>query len=166
MTSNQPMPSSQQPSRSEWPALLAKVSGEAHQAAMAFVVESGYAIEPLRPSQDGFALMQVQDSCEQQPFYLGELPLAQAAVRVTTPDGRKLEGACQLLTAGKGASMAKVEAIAVWDAILADPEAHDGAVVERGQSLLAEGANELQRIAEERKAILAATKVNFKIMDE
>lgn len=150
--------------RSNWPALLALHSTETLTSAMTALKEAGYRFHHVSKAAEGFALLQLEDSCQLQPFYLGELPLAIARVEVGTPDGRLLEGACQLMSADHQ----KVEAIAVWDAILAG-QSEDGqksAAVAEGLALLEQAVALRDAITMERKAILAATKVNFQMMDE
>lgn len=151
--------------RGSWPALLALHDTEALTASVTAVVEAGYSFHHVSQAADGFALLQLEDSCQRQPFYLGELPLASAEVQVQTPGGHKLDGACQLMSDDAAA----VEAIAIWDALLAADDiaepAH-AAVKARGLALLEEAIAKREAIAAERKAILAATKVNFQMMDE
>lgn len=151
--------------RGSWPALLALHDTATLTSSVAAVVASGYSFHHVSRAADGFALLQLEDSCQLQPFYLGELPLAIAEVQVLTPAGRKLDGACQLMSA----DTALVAAIAVWDAILAADdisEPEDMAIRAKGLALLEEAVVMREAIAAERKAILAATKVNFQMMDE
>lgn len=152
---------SQLPPRSRWPALLSRLSRDELTASVTALKTADYTIAPLRQAEDGFALLQLEDSCQYQPFNLGELPLATAVVAVTAPDGTAYEGACQLMTA----DTELVTAIAVWDAILAATDAQPAAR-QQGVALLAEGQKRQDAIDLERKAILARTKVNFTMMDE
>lgn len=167
--------------RPEWPTLLSLLPRQRLRAALAALTELGYSYSAMQPAADGFALLQLEDSCERQPFYLGELPIAVAAVAVTTPTGKITEGACQLMSS----DVSLAEEIAVWDAILgdlcsmhsqnqsqsqsSDQSQEELAVVKAkalGQELLAEGATARSQRDAERQATLAATKVNFQMMDE
>lgn len=152
--------------RGTWPALLALHSTATLTASVAAVVEAGFRFQHTARAADGFALLQLEDSCKMQPFYLGELPLTIAQVQVTTPSGRELDGACQLMSGDHKAA----EAIAVWDALLAADEPAVGeeltAVRAKGLALLEQASAKRDEITAERKAILAATKVDFQMMDD
>lgn len=152
------------PARASWPSLLALLPSATIAESLARVQELGYSFGPIQPSGDGFALLQLEDSTQRQPFNLGELPLATAVVRVTTPDGRTLDGAAQLMTS----DVAQVEGIAVWDAILADDAQEDEAKAawRIGAALLEQAQVARDELTQQRQAILGATKVKFQMMDE
>lgn len=154
----------QPPGRNSWPSLLALLPSATIAESLASVQELGYSYGPIQPSGDGFALLQLEDSTQRQPFNLGELPLATAVVRVTTPDGRTLDGAAQLMTS----DVALVEGIAVWDAILADDDQVDESTAawRIGAALLEQAQVQRDELTRERQAILGATHVKFQMMDE
>lgn len=152
----------QPPARASWPSLLALLPSATIAESLARVQELGYSYGPIQPSGDGFALLQLEDSTQRQPFNLGELPLATAVVRVTAPDGRTLDGAAQLMTS----DVAQVEGIAVWDAILADDSSADDKAWLIGAALLEQAKIARDELTQQRQAILSSTKVKFQMMDE
>ncbi len=103
--------------------------------------------------QDGLYLLALEDGIHQEPWYIGEIPVASALVEVVAADGRTVRGGAMLM----GASAETVTAAAVCDAVLR--AGLDGA--EAVTTLVEQGRAALARTARERAAQRAATRVDF-----
>jgi len=107
--------------------------------------------------QSGLGMMKLRDGAMNEPFYLGEIPVSSAWVELTLPDGVVAEGAAQVMNDNQDLA----EAIAVCDAILAnDLPGH-----EQLTALLEQGAGHITKETQNRKQMLARTKVNFSLLD-
>jgi alpha-D-ribose 1-methylphosphonate 5-triphosphate synthase subunit PhnG len=106
--------------------------------------------------QAGLGMLQLADGAFQQPYYLGEFPLARCHVQLSLPDGRVVQGAAQWMTD----DLALAEALAVLDAVLAARLPGWEVVA----TLVATGTE--RRVAEQRarQAMLAATRVDFALL--
>lgn len=103
--------------------------------------------------QDGLYLLTLEDGIRQEPWHIGEIPVASALVEVSAADGRQTRGGAALM----GVAADVVTAVAVCDAVLRAGFAGADevtALVQRGRTILA-------RIASERAAERAATRVDF-----
>lgn len=114
---------------------------------------SQHAVTDVSLPQSGLALVQMRDGAFREPWYLGEVPLARAHVRVRAPDGREAEGAAQVLDDRAGLA----RTLALLDAVLAarlPGFERVAALIERGRA---------RRAAEhdERRQILTRTRVDF-----
>lgn len=142
--------------RSHW---LRALTAQPKSAVMAVasLATSGCSVRPLAPAQEGLALLTLRDAVFGERFHLGEVPLAEARVEVTTTDGRSGRGAARVLD--DDAELAA--ALAVCDAVLANdlPGANE---VRR---LVEEGA--IRRAAEDerRRALLDRTRVDFALLN-
>ncbi|MFH2122109.1 MAG: phosphonate C-P lyase system protein PhnG [Pseudomonadota bacterium] len=65
--------------------------------------------------QAGLGLLQLSDGAFHEPYYLGEFPLSSCRIEITLADGRRAEGAAQILA--DDAKLAR--SLAILDAILA-----------------------------------------------
>ncbi len=106
--------------------------------------------------QSGLGLLQLQDSALGDRYFLGEIPLARAHVRLVHADGQSTEGAAQLLD--DRASLAR--AIAILDAV----KAAQWPGSERVDALLQAGLTHWQGIEASRNALLARTRVDFALL--
>lgn len=124
--------------------------------AVASLATSGCTVRPLAPAQEGLALLTLRDAVFGERFHLGEVPLAEARVEVTTATGRSGRGAASVLD--DDAELAA--ALAVCDAVLAH-ELPGAAEVRR---LVEDGA--IRRAAEDdrRRALLDRTRVDFALL--
>lgn len=112
--------------------------------------------QPLSLPQNGLALLPVQDSAFHDLFNLGEIPLSKVHLRIEKIDGQhkqESEGAAWLMSD----DMPLVEAIAFADALLAAQWPESAAF----EALLAEGKVIVEARTSSRRAILAATNVDF-----
>jgi alpha-D-ribose 1-methylphosphonate 5-triphosphate synthase subunit PhnG len=114
-------------------------------------------VQPLQPAEAGLALMQWRDAVMHQPFYLGEVPVARAAVAVSV-NGERVEGGAIVMA--DDADLA--QALAVLDAVWAHrlPGAED--VDELAQI----GARARACLRAERQAMLKRTRVDFSLLSE
>ncbi|MBI5419994.1 MAG: phosphonate C-P lyase system protein PhnG [Deltaproteobacteria bacterium] len=141
--------------RADWPRLLCALrAGEVRAAAERCARE--LSVRDLALPQSGLALLKLRDGALAEDYFLGEMPLARARVAVTTVDGRRAEGAAQILD--DRASLAR--SIAILDAVLAG--GFPGC--ETVEPLLEQGAHVLERVAAGRRALLAATHVDFSLL--
>jgi alpha-D-ribose 1-methylphosphonate 5-triphosphate synthase subunit PhnG len=118
----------------------------------------GLNVSPLQPAESGLALMQWRDAVMHQPFYLGEVPIARAAVALTDAQGRRVEGGAIVMV--DDAELA--HALAVLDAVWA----HRLPGAETVNALAESGARSRAVLRAERQAMLKRTRVNFALLSE
>lgn len=107
--------------------------------------------------QSGLGMLKLCDGALHEPFYLGEFPIAGAEVVLSLPDGRRFEGAAQVMDE----DVERAELLAVCDAVLA----HRLAGWERLSALLEEGMRIRREEAQVRNAMRAKTHVDFSLLD-
>ena len=103
-------------------------------------------------------MLKLQDSAFEQAFYLGEFPLASVWLQVETPDGIIAEGAAQVMDD----RIEIAEALALCDAVLSARLPG----WQRLAELLAEGETLREARRQERKRMLATTRVDFSLLDD
>ncbi|PKM06245.1 MAG: phosphonate C-P lyase system protein PhnG [Gammaproteobacteria bacterium HGW-Gammaproteobacteria-7] len=143
------------PPRNRWGALLAQLPADQVRSAAA-VLE--LEIVDITLPQSGLGLMHLSDSALNDGFYLGEIPVARAHVRVKCADGRSGEGGAVLLD--DRARLAR--AIAVLDAALAAQLPGWETVA----TLVAQGLAAHEQRAQMRRALLARTHVDFSLLGQ
>lgn len=141
--------------RADWPRAWAALPPRDVRELSA-TLEQLHRMEDLSLARSGLGLLPLKDSALGDTYFLGEVPLAQAHVRVTDAAGRQAEGGALLLDDRVGV----VRAMAILDAVLCGGlEGH-----EQAQALLQQGWQAVQQAAHERKALLAATRVDFALL--
>jgi len=124
--------------------------------AVASLASSGCSVRALAPAQEGLALLTLRDAVLGERFHLGEVPLAEARVEVTSADGRSGRGAARVLD--DDAELAA--ALAVCDAVLtADLPGADEV-----RRLVVEGAALRAADDDRRRALLDRTRVDFALL--
>jgi len=119
-------------------------------------ITTGWELRYKALPQSGLGMLKLRDGALQEPFYLGEIPVASAWVELTLPNGDKAEGAAQVMDDDKDLA----EALAVCDAVLANQLAgHDLLTV-----LLQQGADKLDAEQRNRKQMLKRTHVDFSLL--
>ena len=118
----------------------------------------GMTVTPLQPAESGLALMQWRDAVQHQPFLLGEVPMARAAVSLVNHRGERAEGGAVVMA--DDAELA--QALAVLDAVFA--QRWPG--VEAVDALALRGAQARDRIRAVRQAGLKRTRVDFALLAE
>ena len=118
----------------------------------------GLTVTPLLPAESGLALMQWRDAVQHQPFFLGEVPMARAAVALVNHRGERAEGGAVVMA--DDAELA--QALAVLDAVFA--QRWPG--VEAVDALALRGAQGRDRIRAVRQAGLKRTRVDFALLAE
>lgn len=118
----------------------------------------GLTVTPLQPAESGLALMQWRDAVQHQPFYLGEVPMARAAVALINRRGERAEGGAVVMA--DDAELA--QALAVLDAVFA--QRWPGA--EAVDALALRGAQAHEGIRAIRQAGLKRTRVDFALLAE
>lgn len=124
--------------------------------ALAGELSGRYRIDDLELPQSGLGLLPLNDSALGEAYFLGEIPLARAHVRISDAHGKSVEGAVILLD--DRASLAR--ALAILDGVLAARlPGHEAAL-----ELLVAGAEKMTEIEVKRKKLLAATRVDFSLL--
>ena len=118
----------------------------------------GLTVTPLQPAESGLALMQWRDAVQHQPFFLGEVPMARAAVALVNHRGERAEGGAVVMAGD--AELA--QALAVLDAVVA--QRWPGA--EAVDALAQRGAQARDRVRAVRQAGLKRTRVDFALLAE
>lgn len=119
-------------------------------------VTEGLTVTPLQPAESGLALMQWRDAVQHQPFFLGEVPMARAAVALVNHRGERAEGGAVVMA--DDAELA--HALAVLDAVFA--QRWPGA--EAVDALAQRGAQSRDRVRAVRQAGLKRTRVDFALL--
>ncbi len=115
-----------------------------------------YQVEDLETPQSGLALVPLVDGALGERYYLGEIPLAKAHVRLTNPNGTAVEGAAIVMDDRTSLT----RALAILDGVLAAGwPGHEQAV-----ELLREGEMAVRATHADRKKLLAATRVDFSLL--
>lgn len=141
--------------RSQW---LRALTAHPKSAVMAVasLAASGCTVRAIAPAQEGLALLTLRDAVLGERFHLGEVPLAEARVEVTTAQGRSGRGAARVLD--DDAELAA--ALAVCDAVLA-AELPGADEVRR---LVEEGAVRRAAADDRRRSLLDRTRVDFALL--
>ncbi|MBD1400872.1 phosphonate C-P lyase system protein PhnG [Pelovirga terrestris] len=150
---NEPSPSTL---RRDWPRLLLTLPAHHFSAALREIKEQCQVVDLALP-QAGLALLQLRDGALAEPYFIGEIPLARAVVRVTDPEGRQSEGAAQIMDDRAGLA----RDIAICDAVLAAGLAGEELI----HALLTQGTRLRAQIDAERGALLTRTRVDFSLLD-
>jgi alpha-D-ribose 1-methylphosphonate 5-triphosphate synthase subunit PhnG len=117
-----------------------------------------WTLQPKAIPQSGLGMIQLNDSAFDEPFYLGEFPLASAWVEVRTADGQVAEGAAQIMDD----RIELAETLALCDAVLSARLPGWEQLAE----LLQQGMEIIETTRQERKQMLASTRVDFSLLDD
>ena len=143
--------------RTKWVrALRALPSGELLNLVMK--ISSSWTIQPKALSHAGLGMLQLEDGAFKEPFFLGEFPLASAWIEITTPEGITAQGAAQVMDD----DVELVETLAICDAILSARLPN----WERLAEILERGTKNIETKEQERKQMLAATQVDFSLLED
>jgi len=141
--------------RKNWIRLLMAVDTKRVKQ-LAQQITTGWDLRYKSLPQSGLGMLKLRDGALQEPFYLGEIPVASAWVELTLANGDKAEGAAQVMDDDKDLA----EALAVCDAVLANQlVGHDLLT-----SLLQQGADKLAAEQRNRKQMLKRTHVDFSLL--
>jgi len=143
--------------RTEWIRALSAHPAE-KLLSMTTALSSDWTIRPKSIPQCGLGMLKLNDSAFEEPFYLGEFPLASAWVEIKTADGLVAEGAAQVMND----QIDVAEALALCDAVLSAQLPG----WEKVTKLLDEGMQITKSTQLERKQMLASTQVNFSLLDD
>jgi alpha-D-ribose 1-methylphosphonate 5-triphosphate synthase subunit PhnG len=143
--------------REEWVRALSAVP-ETRLTEVVDALPSEWKIRPDTLPQAGLGMLKMRDSAFNEPFYLGEFPLASCSVTVTTGSGETAQGAALVMDD----RVERAEQLALCDAVLAARLPGWRQVYE----LLLEGMARRAEISRERKAMLARTRVDFSLLDD
>lgn len=145
---------SEAPDRAQWLRLWSALPAAAVKA-LAADLAGQHRVEDLALPQSGLGLLPLTDSALGDTYYVGEIPLARAHVRLTL-EHQTTEGAATLLDDRAGLA----RALAILDGVLAArwPGHEDAA------ALLKEGARLVETEQHMRRALLSATRVDFALL--
>lgn len=142
------------PPRADWIRLWSVLPARQAQSLAAQLAQR-YPVEDLELAQSGLGLLPLIDSALGDTYFIGEIPLARAHVRLSH-DQECAEGAATLVDDRAGLA----RALAILDAVLAARwPGHQDA-----KALLAEGAQVIEEQNQARRALLAATRVDFALL--
>lgn len=143
--------------RNDWPRALYQLNAAEIKAVAATLSGDIEVCDVVLP-QAGLGLLSLTDGAFHEPFYLGEIPVARAEVILKTTDGREVQGGSVLVD--DRAQLAR--SIAILDAILSGKlPGCDVAekLVKKGELM------RMQKISE-RRQMLAATRVDFSLLEQ
>jgi len=143
--------------RTEWVSALTAQPNDKLLAVTA-EISSDWTISPKSLPQSGLGMLKLNDSAFDEPFYLGEFPLASAWLEIKTVDGVIAQGAAQVMDD----RVEIAEALAICDAVLSAQLPGWGKIAE----LLEQGMACRKATQQERKQILARTQVDFSLLDD
>ncbi len=143
-------------SRKDWPRALA-TQPKAEVNSVLAGIGKDWTINPVQLSQTGLAMLQLCDSAFNDPYFLGEIPLATAWIKITTKQGDSFQGTAQLMDDDQE----KIETLAVCDAVLANQLPGWQEIYRFVEIGMAE-ITEKQRL---RNAMLAKTRVDFDLLN-
>ncbi len=134
-----------------WTALPARLITETVRT-----LETHHRVEDLHLPQSGLGLLPLKDGALGEHYFLGEVPVTRAHVRIRDGQGRTGEGAAVALDDRSG--MAR--ALAILDGVLmCGLSGWENAV-----DLLDKGRAEVTSIERQRNKLLAATRVDFSLL--
>jgi alpha-D-ribose 1-methylphosphonate 5-triphosphate synthase subunit PhnG len=143
--------------REDWLSGLSAVPEEQLSELVANL-SSNWRIRPLSLPQAGLGMLRMRDSAFNEPFYLGEFPLASCTISVTTDSGETAEGAALVMDD----RVERAEQLALCDAILSARLPGWRQVF----ALLFDGMTRRDELNNERKTMLARTRVDFALLDD
>lgn len=142
-------------SRDQWVRIWTTVPA-ARVRAIAAELKARYTINDVELAQSGLGLLPLSDSALGEAYFLGEIPLARAHVRISDGKGVQVEGAATLVD--DRASLA--HALAIMDGVLSARLPGYESTLE----LLTEGAANISKTDGDRRKLLAATRVDFALL--
>ncbi len=106
--------------------------------------------------QSGLSLLQVKDGVFHEPYYLGEIPLANAQIEIIDERGESFMGAALVMSDSVNLAVA----LAVCDAVMA----HELSGWQQIAELIQQGIEKRSLEDLQRGAMLSKTKVNFSLL--
>lgn len=143
--------------RSQWLSALSSIPVDT-LVSLNKELSGNWQVRPKSMPVAGLGLLRLNDSAMNEPFYLGEIPVASAWLEVSTPQGQKAEGAAQIMDD----RIEFAEALALCDAVLSAQLPG----WEQVEALVEQGLMHRAAIARERKQLLAHTQVEFSLLDD
>jgi len=143
--------------RADWARALVALPASEIRAAAEHIAGI-HEVEDVSLPQAGLGLLQLRDGAFHDPFYLGEVPVARAHVRVRAGDGSEAHGGAVLLDD----RTRLVRSLAILDAVLAARLPGWEAAAE----LVERGAARHTELAAQRQTILARTRVDFSLLGQ
>lgn len=143
--------------REQWVAALSKVPEQTLGDTLDKLTQD-WEVKAKTLPQSGLGMLKVRDSALGDDYYMGEFPLASCWLSVQTEQGQIAEGAAWIMDD----SVERAEQMALCDAILSSRLSGWEQVLE----LLEQGRKIQVDEKNERKSLLAKTRVNFSLLDD
>ena len=115
-------------------------------------------IKPVTPPQSGLGALKLKESTMSEPFFLGEFPLSSVWIEISTPDGKAVQGAVNVMHD----DVEYAEALAICDAVLA-AELNGFHEI---NALLVQGLHLFEEKEMVRRKVLASTRVDFSLLED
>jgi len=120
-------------------------------------ISTNWQVTSKQLTQTGLAALKMQDGAFNDPFFIGEIPLASAWVVIKTESGDSYEGAAYLMDDDEQ----KIQRLALCDAILN----YQLTGWERIYTLVEQGMEVILQEQLQRKKILSKTTVDFALLN-
>lgn len=143
--------------REQWVAALSRVP-EATLDDLVASFPSNWVVRAKTLPQSGLGMLKMRDTALSEEFYMGEFPLANCWVVIRTPDGIDAEGAAWVMDD----RAERAEKMALCDAVLSARLTGWQLV----SDLLNQGMQLQKQDSDERKSLLAKTRVDFSLLDD
>lgn len=143
--------------RNDWPAALCALPASKVRH-LADVLSGELEVRDVAPPHAGLGLLNLRDGAFQESYFIGEIPVARAEVVVHSAAGDEARGGA--LIVDDRAQLAR--AIAILDAVMAGKL--PGWV--NAMTLVQQGMEVRQQKQNERKKLLAATRVDFSLLGQ
>ena len=143
--------------RTQWPRALSAISTE-ELLTITGNLTKDWKVRPKSIPQAGLGMLKLNDSAFEEPFYLGEFPLASVWLEIQMPNGQVAEGAAQIMDD----RLDLAEALALCDAIMSAQLPGWEIVAEK----VDQGISICEEISRKRKKMLASTQVDFSLLDD
>jgi len=143
------------PPRSQWPRLLQVLDTTTTQA-LAKRFSQSFRVVDIKLPESGLALLRNRDGARGEDYFLGEIPLARAHVRLFMGEQLLGEGGAQILD--DRSDLAR--AIAILDTVLASKLPGHEDVCE----LLCQGIKLIEQQQKQRAAMISSTLVDFSLL--
>lgn len=129
-------------------------------------IASARAVTPLEPPRAGLGMLAIREGVQGEAFNLGEFSLSRAAVALTGGSGERVEGGAVVMAddAELAGAMAVIDA-AVTASLSTSATASDREVAEPARALLVEGDASRRERDRLRAAMMAATRVDFALLN-
>ena len=143
--------------REQWVSALSAVP-EIELAELVKSFSAQWQVKPLALPQAGLGMLKLKDGALGESFYMGEFPVATCRLVIITEDDQTAEGAALIMDD----RVERAEQMAMCDAVLSAQLPGR----EKVARLIDKGIKLQQKLALERKSLLAKTRVDFSLLED